>query len=207
MDANTGQPASRPRRRVSSWTVGCIVAAVGAIGCCTITGVGCAIALPRMRASQAKYDAFRARAELNMMASAIKAYKADHGAFPPHADLPMDTLLNDTPSMFTDVPVPFPRHVYPYSAMTLTTPVAYLASYPSDPFRRRDPQVGYAYYTLGPGWIAYSPGPDLEYNLLFPPQLFNEADGSLIPQSWVPFEYDASNGTFSRGDILHVSAW
>jgi len=184
-----------------------VVTAFLVLSCVGVVGMLTAIAVPRYNARQTQLMGFRARAELNMMAAALKAYKADHGAYPPHADLPMDTLLNGTPSMFTDVPVPFPRHVYPGSAMTLTTPVAYLAGYPRDPFRRADQQVGYAYYTSGPEWIAYSPGPDREYNLLFPPQLFSEADGSLIPQSWVAFEYDATNGIVSGGDILHVSSW
>ena len=93
----------------------------------------------------------------------------------------------------------------------LTTPVAYIASIPLDPFR--DPKVqplyqsssqAYGYTSFGPtkcrsAWVIKGLGPDKDEDFTgsdFTPDLLDRFKIGL---------YNPSNGLVSSGDVIHTS--
>lgn len=93
---------------------------------------------------------------------------------------------------------------------TLTTPLAYLTAYPADLFADTEGAT-FGYATEGAGWIIWSPGPDRDENASTGPADIGARVESLytssIPQpspALIPFIYDATNGTWSEGDIIRV---
>lgn len=84
---------------------------------------------------------------------------------------------------------------------TLTTPVAYIGQYPLDPFAKK--KATFAYYSDGGQWIIWSPGFDGNYDIDpkrdWDPKIAQPSERLMLKS------YDASNGTYSSGDIWRVS--
>lgn len=199
-------PNPNSPRRSPALMIGCIIVAVLVVGCLGVFGLLAAIAVPNFVEAQARAKVARTRSDQRMMATALEAYYIDFNAYPPHTRNRDETLLVDTPSASLDPGVPFPRHRSDLRVGGLTTPIAYLTSFPDDPFRTADPQVGFAYYTSGAAWILWSPGPDEKYDIVEPEAFFDPEDGRVIPGSWAAFEFDPTNGAFSAGDVVRYSS-
>lgn len=89
--------------------------------------------------------------------------------------------------------------------MTLTTPLAYMASYPFDPFAET-PGTSYAYYShLDNGCILFSAGPDQDYDI-DPAKDYDALANNPLPQLLMK-TYDPTNGATSDGDIWRICRW
>jgi type II secretory pathway pseudopilin PulG len=205
MNDNASLPNPNSPRRSPMLMIGCIVAALLILPCIGCVGLLAAIAVPNFLEAQTRSQVSRTQSDLRMMATAIEAYYVDHNAYPAHTLDRTKTLLNGTPSINADPTVPFPLSDPTGRVASIISPVQYLTSYPSDPFRPVDPEVGFAYYSTGTAWILYSPGPDQTYDIVAPAALFDPEDGSLLDEPWLLLAFDPTNGTVSAGDVLRVS--
>jgi prepilin-type N-terminal cleavage/methylation domain-containing protein len=192
---NTRRPAVRP----GAFTLIELLIVVA------IIAILAAIAVPNFLEAQVRSKVSRARADMRTLATAVEAYAVDSNRYP-------------------YVPVTFNGTLAERIAR-LTTPIAYVASIPADPFKRRagtsygegsseDPTgTSYLYNTghslVGPGnpdpasldrfgWSLTSGGPDGE--LKFPYWPF--ARTFIISNQYVNFIYDPTNGTVSQGEIF-----
>jgi hypothetical protein len=134
--------------------------------------------------AQREHDVQRVQADMRALATAIRAYEVDWNALPTPANPPVtqETQL--------------PNSALPSA---LTTPMAYITSFPSDPFSRSS--GSYAYVHLSPSdplyqkmgrWMLLSPGPDGRWDI--PHNPVPEADVANLL-------YDVTNGTESAGDV------
>jgi hypothetical protein len=105
---------------------------------------------------------------------------------------------------------------------TLTTPIAYITNYPSDPFMSTKGGVGGFYSDAGnTGWILYSVGPDTDeadttqgdlnetvywvYRPYFSQPSLELIVGPLAAaKTEGAYTYDPTNGTNSWGDVYRV---
>jgi len=131
------------------------------------------------------------RANMRSVATALEGYYVDWSFYPPTADF--DTLIREGAGSSTN-----------WNALKrLTTPVAYIASVPIDPFaetlgtpllyfgiqKERDAEL----YTKGFQWCIWSVGPDGQGDIRSKADLTNlETNG---------IHYDPTNGLLSAGDI------
>ncbi|MBN1478383.1 hypothetical protein JXA47_16635 [Candidatus Sumerlaeota bacterium] len=93
---------------------------------------------------------------------------------------------------------------------TLTTPVAYLHSHPTDPFAD-SPGATFGYFHDPGGWIVWSPGPDRDENAPEGPGDLGALveftyDSSIAQPSprLLTFQWDPTNGHQSSGDLFRV---
>lgn len=146
--------------------------------------------------------------DLRVLAGALEAYSVDHNRFPPAAGV--GPAWNE----FGYFAEPLSARMY-----ALSTPIAYLSSVPRDPFPTRDgwgfPDLAiydtYDYVdadavpprgagiTSGAEWRISCAGPDL----------YQAYGGRLATEGSVDanlrgVDYDPTNGTSSRGDIVRV---
>jgi Tfp pilus assembly protein PilE len=147
-----------------------------------------AIAVPNFFQAQTRAKVSRIKADLRTCATALEAYYIDNNAYPqPDYD----------------------NSVLPHS---LTTPISYLTSIPSDFFSFEKNQR-YHYYTgeielesentTKPYWIISSLGPDQKIDIdvtRYNPQYPDWGESYIISKS-----YDPTNGTTSQGDIWRTS--
>lgn len=168
----------------------------------------------------------RARADMRALASALDAYFADHGAYPgsrPLGDFaPEPGLLSGTGA--TGLSGVDPGRAGGLSGGSasgpasgpagLTTPVAYVAALPLDPFTGRKTRIPMlttqratwplAYHRAAgpePGWLLWSPGPDGVYDILDPSALYVPGE-ARIRVALLQRIYDPTNGIFSSGDVV-----
>lgn len=151
----------------------------------------------------------RARSEMRTLATAIEAYKVDHGAFA--AARPM---IDDFGRRSDDEQ----RAVQEAGALGLrtvewgqrgccgvTTPVAYVSELPIDPFA---PVRGLSFLYLADenGFILVSPGPDRDYDIGDPAKVYDSSiqQPSAYLLAGGPWTYDPTNGTISNGDVWRV---
>lgn len=166
-----------------------------------IIAILAAIAVPNFLEAQTRDRVSRVKADERALATAIESYFVDHATYPPDGD---DIALNDF-DVFKRLKV-------------VTTPVAYIATLPFDPFNTAksedvalsllfpgDPPYTYAYNTFGNYLgINLSPGPTPPNNRGLPDNYGLTSPGpSRVFDSAVgfPIAYDPTNGTISTGDI------
>jgi len=164
----------------------------------TIIGIIVGIALPNYLNAQVRARVSQAQAEMRTLATALEVYYVDRNSYPHW----MIDGLQINPTSARLVP--------------LTTPVAYLSSIPGrDPFPDQDMPDTYdtydyvdaesfaargdaepSYRVRGAEWRLSSAGPDR----------VNTYGGPVELTSWENpgFDYDPSNGTVSKGDIVLV---
>ncbi len=158
-----------------------------------------AIAVPNLLEAQTRSKVSRVKADFRALATAIEAYHTDYKHYPPW----MDGGNNEIN--------PVRRRLVP-----LTTPVAYISSVPyKDPFPdERDPKIYNTYdyvdaesfardgdpepsfRSRGAEWRINSAGPD-RFNSFGGPSYMN-------PPENPGYDYDPTNGTVSKGDIVRV---
>lgn len=143
----------------------------------------------------------RVRSDLRMLAVALESYRAEHGGYPPSTFDRSLTAMVGIPPTNVDQDVPF--MVGPAGApyMLLTTPVPYLDSTVREHFPPDRTNTGYAYFSDGQGYMIFSPGPDHRYNVRNPKGFVSDVD---LMRKLALLQYDASNGTFSAGDIIRT---
>lgn len=144
--------------------------------------------------------------DLRIAATALEAYVTDNGKYPPAVG------VGENHNEFGYFTEPNSVRLAP-----LTTPIAYVSSVPVDPFRPKDgwgspdletydtfdyveadavPTRGCA-LTSGAEWRISSAGPDL----------YQAYGGRMVTDNdanEMGVDYDPSNGTSSRGDIVRV---
>jgi prepilin-type N-terminal cleavage/methylation domain-containing protein len=187
-----------------------------------IIAILAAIAVPNFLEAQARSKVSRTKADMRTVAVAIESYHTDHNRY---------VYVNQTPGY--GLP-PGGRASFDGRLVVLagmTTPIAYLTSLMLDPFGGRgqsndaymafNTTKEYWYWTqdymssrswggptawtnAGPGsesncqWALMSKGTDQVWSHVGAPQGTQEVDK---PQKW---QYDATNGTISWGNIVRV---
>ncbi len=167
-----------------------------------IIAILAAIAVPNFLEAQMRAKVTRARADMRTIAGGIETYFMDYGSYVNDSD---DTLGENGAG----------------GLALLTTPVAYIATLPYDPFRSLE-QNGY--YELGwgvdhQGWgdkygaqgsenavqcyLLISPGPDSSGDLSHADS-DDTTDNDHFPWGTVCNNYDATNGTKSNGDLYRA---
>lgn len=167
-----------------------------------IIAILAAIAVPNFLEAQTRAKISRNRSDFRTMATAIEAYRVDANQYPPG---------------FQQYSTPGDPN-WIVSLNRLTSPVAYITSIPEDPFLRSKkgafqfiyvydflelgpeekdwkPTIITAYYPFmpqGTQWFLAGIGPDQSY----------ESEGSMGVSDPPYKQYDATNGTISRGDIF-----
>ncbi len=157
-----------------------------------------AIAVPNFLEAQTRAKVSRVHSDMRTIALALEAYNVDNRHYP-----------NWT--IYGSGINPTSRRLLP-----LTTPIGYMTSIPpEDPFRDRyEPEVYDTYdyvdaesffrdgefmpslRSRGAEWRLCSPGPDL-FNTYGGPAYMNPEDNP-------GYDYDATNGTTSKGDVVRV---
>jgi type II secretory pathway pseudopilin PulG len=172
-----------------------------------IIAILAAIAVPNFLEAQMRSKISRVRADQRTLATAIESYHVDRNAY-----MPYDTWGNH-------------QNLRYWTA--LTSPIAYVASIPSDVFfdpdihGDYDGQVQYGYYAHGDGtnyfvsfieprlkkyteisdtsqYLITSAGPDFYLNL--DGSQVAAVEGNNSKTDLLP--YDPTNGTVSKGDIM-----
>jgi len=162
-----------------------------------IASVGGNVAAANFEEADTRAKVSRAQSDMRSLATAIEAYFVDNNAYPAFTLNPKESIF---PLQSGGKPVPtFRASPDPKKSLTLTTPIAYIARYPPDPFGQGKEQT-YGYFSIEPpGWILFSPGPDGAYDGVW------EVYDPLVPQPSAPLlakAYDPTNGTVSGGDVF-----
>lgn len=162
--------------------------------------------------------ASRTKSDLRSMATAIESYYVDYGRYP-------ESTTNTRQNAFGVTAVMRNKSAYNIPTLRvaddeerpivhLTSPVAYLSSFFVDVYAP-DRRLTYAYWTQpirledgsvhSVGWIAWSPGPDKDYDLTA-----ENIASAYDPTKRVPNDnlllqtYDPTNGSTSSGDIYRT---
>jgi hypothetical protein len=146
------------------------------------------------------------RADQRKLATAIESYFVDYNAYPAWTTDP--AFLLRPPSQADAIaahlkgPIPSFRApgVQPRIA-TVTTPIAYIAFLPADPFVEQ-PNLTFGYYAPPNGWIVWSAGPDGIFDLDW--TVYDPAKPQPQPEILARYTYDPTNGVVSPGDIWRV---
>ena len=168
-----------------------------------IIGILAAIAIPNFLNAQVRAKISRVKSDLRTIDLGLASYNVDYNAWPPEY---LNAGENDPP-----------YYNYPYSTLEamshLTTPIAYIASIPTDTFNLRPWDVGqgpYSYYN----WYRRNGNKPL--NLTEPPYSMTGAPWFDRDVVWLlhsfgpdkvyshPMIYNPTNGTISVGDILRM---
>jgi len=157
-----------------------------------IIGILAAIAVPNFLNAQMRAKISRCHADMKTVATALEEYYLDHNTYVEDHDWP--TGGADERGFFR-----------------LTTPVAYLAALPNDPFpssQKKNWSEQNPSFEFGSG-NASVPGkqwPAQAYLIISPgPDLNEEVSGNDgFPFGTTIYSYDPSNGLFSTGDILRM---
>ncbi len=154
-----------------------------------IIGILAAIAVPNFLNAQVRAKLAMTREHLRVMEVGIASYRIDNGKLPIHTDTPRQNWW-------------------------LTTPIAYTATRPTDPFQTEEQlRTFFAYGFLhfhkfqeGRSFLRELLGTGYERT----PEYQKAAGGGWVvygvgpDQNWGGFGYDISNGLRSRGDMYQI---
>jgi prepilin-type N-terminal cleavage/methylation domain-containing protein len=156
-----------------------------------IIAILASIAVPNFLEAQTRSKVSRAQSDLRTLSVALGVYHVDRNRYPP---TPLASLADRAQRL-----------------RFLTTPIAYITSFPIEVFSKKDQQP-YAYWSSNLSdamkespvfyylpeenrkrgrWSLFSRGPDMDYELAV------EEGGSGIL-----IVYDPTNGTNSNGDVM-----
>jgi hypothetical protein len=157
----------------------------------------------------------RVEADLRSLAVGIESYFVDHNVYPAHAfdaNLIVDAAARKSCPDLDWSPPTFRRSVANGAGrdvFSITTPVAYLLGYFSDPFAPQEKQCSrtYAYYSVNKkehsGWISWGAGPDGDYDLDWRKYGgIGEFNQEGVDLRFIDVVYDPTNGSVSNGDIV-----
>lgn len=158
-----------------------------------IIAILAAIAVPNFLEAQTRSKVSRAASEMRTLAAALESYWVEHSKYP------MDTRYIAPDSSGND----FTFWMHPI--WSLSTPVAYITSFPKDPFWKGGPDLYYQFGSVPCGWIVASCGPDgdsLERGDI--KERFHYPQPTFDLMFLAAVTYDPSNGTVSEGDVVRV---
>jgi prepilin-type N-terminal cleavage/methylation domain-containing protein len=193
-----------------------------------IIAILAAIAVPNFLEAQTRAKVSRVRADMRSMATAVESYRVDNNSY-------ITRNSNwDNPSLPKSVLPPFREKIFDpdipdarVGLRSLTTPIAYITSLPSDPFHvgakaqaQTDPEASDAIDFWDPiqtdawlsnlnltdstgrgkGWTLYSVGPDRVVGNSISNQ-GNYPPTPPIAHNSFAIIYDPTNGTNSLGNI------
>jgi ferric-dicitrate binding protein FerR (iron transport regulator) len=152
-----------------------------------------------------KATASRVKADMRSMAMALEAYFVDTNHFPAwvYGDHPYAFNKNELNRTMPSFRLGVTKGKF-YLPATLTTPIAYMTRYLTDPFQpsTTDSKPTFAYYADRNGWIMVSPGTDADYDIN--PIKDYHSDMPQPGERLILKAYDPTNGTVSDGDIFRV---
>jgi prepilin-type N-terminal cleavage/methylation domain-containing protein len=187
-----------------------------------IIAILAAIAVPQFAEASARAGVARTAADMRSLATALESYATDHSAYPPFAVVPGNGFVEDPAVTFGD------DHFEVFSrrpGFSLTSPIAYITSYPPDRFARSSPSLE------SPDPVTRAYLPDYSYRnarytaeiWIGPPEPWLGPGGINFIRSWGHWRlvgagpdgtrvqdvksniiYDPTNGTISRGDIVRT---
>jgi prepilin-type N-terminal cleavage/methylation domain-containing protein len=172
-----------------------------------IIAILAAIAVPNFLEAQVRSKVARTQADMRTVATALESYAVDAGRYPPHGEI-LATGIDNYPARAAGLLTT--EYIHP---PTLTSPVAYLATLPVDPFTSavsdiRRQSFGYLNSALmveiltGRGLIASARGVVTSYGQW---RLYASGpDRDRGPDTKVNILYDPTNGTVSNGDIVRT---
>lgn len=195
-------------------------------GMMAAAGLG-ALAVPNFLEAQTRAKVSRARADMRSLATACEAYYVDWNAYPYYAtgDLSVNAGLSGGER---DASHPSFHAPVEGGIGGITTPIAYITRFPTDPFaadggtfmywsiqpNRPDMTgkiVGKDSALKGVGWIMVSAGPDGDFDIagdwdVYDPAIAQPSERLIggINSRGSAFTYDPTNGTKSNGDIWRV---
>jgi prepilin-type N-terminal cleavage/methylation domain-containing protein len=150
----------------------------------------------------------RVRADLRSLATGVESYFVDNNVYPAWSADPAINYNGQIPNWNIRDPLPtFITKPHGSGVFTLTTPIAYVTSFFTDPFCPTK-RATFCYWTPDDdtvGWILWSPGPDLDYDLTM-----RNIAAAYDPATTVPNDhliertYDPTNGTTSNGDVYRI---
>jgi len=203
-----------------------------------IIAILAAIAVPNFLEAQVRAKIARVMSDQRSLATALETYYVDQNIYPAQARdggtygtsgvkenynyyIPNVTATLQKTDSFAVNPIASTANNF--GLMTLTTPVSYMSTYPSDAFATTKGAT-FFYYTQGSNWILWSDGPDGDSNTYS--ALAGDASGTPVEKNIVTngvslpsptllsgkstvtgstaFTYDATNGTGSGGDVWKV---
>lgn len=129
-----------------------------------IIAILAAIAVPNFLEAQVRSKVSRVRTDHRSLATAIEAYYVDNNSYPAATNTKAQSAYAFAPTGKLDNCRTFKLHVPTNNAMrclTLTTPVAYITSFFSDPFADTRGAT-FPYWAGRTGWILGSWGPDTD---------------------------------------------
>jgi type II secretory pathway pseudopilin PulG len=155
-----------------------------------------AIALPNfLERDNRPARASHAKSGMRDLATAIEAYRIEHGVYPPWVPATDPVAINAGVEMVGDLPS------FRSIGGSLTTPTAFIDAYPRDWFTRN--RASYVYYSDQGGWILVSPCWDRDYDI--DPRRDYDSQISQPTETLLQRAYDPTNGTRSGGDIFRIS--
>lgn len=157
-----------------------------------IIAILAAIAIPNFLEAQTRAKVSRVKADIRTVATGLEAYRVDHNHYPVDT---RDSGPDDGGIDFTF-----------WFATPMTTPIAYITSYPKDPFWTTGPDKYFQYGATKSRWIVSSVGPDLDS--LDRGDIKERLDFSETLYDFTLLElkvYDPTNGTISDGDVFRTS--
>lgn len=196
-----------------------------------IIAILAAIAVPNFLEAQIRSKVSRVRSDQRSVATALEAYYVDNNLYPAWAAT-ADANGAAAPNLTWNVNTGLSKATPPTATLrtfainprtnsnmqTLTTPIAYMTTFPRDPFMdTKGATFGYYSDPFFVGWIMYSVGPDqdegasdLNKNVetVYNPSISQPSPelnaGPLPPATGDSYTYDPSNGTSSPGDVYRV---
>lgn len=206
-----------------------------------IIAILAAIAVPNFLEAQVRAKVSRVRSDQRSLATAIEAYYVDHNIYPAFsvgggiapANMPSYNTWVVQSQGHSGGAMDLPCFALNginnnNSYQTLTTPMAYITTYPADPFASNK-GCTFSYFSVFPGdtamaavgrggtggvgWILWSFGPDVdEYKNdgpsdspfgVYEPAIAQPS--ALLMAGGTPaYTYDPTNGTVSEGDVWRV---
>lgn len=187
-----------------------------------IIAILAAIAVPNFLEAQIRSKVSRSLSDMRSLATAIESYMIDANQYP------MSAIADDANTIHTGMaPTAESRLTFAVTQnagtpMTLTTPVAYITSYPSDPFADTRGSAFMYLNVADFGWMLASYGPDTDEKpdngdiqpeiasqmaggdwqsqSIYNPNISNPTDELLS----AGYTYDATNGSTSNGDVWRL---
>ena len=152
----------------------------------------------------------RARSDMFSLAMAIEAYMVENNQYPASAkgNQGVNSIFPRKGGSSLDIQTfrIWTADDEKNRFMSLTTPTGFISSYPNDPFSP-DGHGGavYGYYNAQDiGYILFSAGPDMDYDLTEPQKYYDPTLTNPLPRLIIEKTYDPTNGSLSDGDIWRV---
>lgn len=171
-----------------------------------IIAILAAIAVPNFLNAQVRAKVSRARADMRTIVTALESYRVDNNRYPTYhyADVDQAALEFHIGGKVPGFGIPDPDWD---GRNPLTTPIAYITSFPTDPFAPRKEGPEYIRQFLYVNWqYAFQQVPTRPQFFLMgqaygPYRLHSRGPNTFGPEPGIP--YDPTNGVISDGDITY----